>query len=347
MSKASSQQQIIIVLWKWDNLTKINANALSEADFEAHIADIEKGKGLYYEELAVEESPICKNPLLVRVNIYNDNNQTQRLFLAVLQLYIRPVNEVMLFLHRANFYGEKEVGEFRKMFSDASLKCFLFSEARDFIYYSTKNAGFLNETGGFYAQREPSSGEFIRTFDRDSKKVKQPYFDRVWQYYRDEFQSKVFMLKQELFDAWFPLMLPNQPEIIAKSLLIARLNEQKERALIERVNSFLGLYIQEEADSKAHDDAQLDQQYAIKTALNKIAQLERNEGKSYLFDDAVANFQYDSDGSETTLYTIYQSVKRSMTEILFQGKGDTGKTNMRVLAQEFNTLIKALPGDIS
>lgn len=354
MKKESSKQQLIIVLWKWDNLTKVNANSLSKEEFEMHIANITQGRGVYYEELTVENSPICKNPLFVQVNIYNDNEQTHKLFLAVLQQYIQPGNEVLLFLHRANFYGEKEVSELRKSFEGSSLKCFLFSDARDYIYYSTKNSGLLNETGGFYAQRDISSGEFTRTFDRKTKSVKQPYFDRVWLYYREEFQTKVFMLKQELFDAWFPLMLPDQPGKIDKSQLLALLSQNKDRLLIERVNSFIGRFHQEdqypdgtyEANSEVTNDGKLEKINAVNTALNKIAHLERHDGQSYLFDDFVANFQYEADSS-TTISVFYLSIRASLIEFLSNGDGLVSKAAMRSLAQQFNNLIQALPGNIS
>ena len=336
----NKRQQILIVLWKWENFGGgVNAKLFRERRFEKHVAQIERGQGVYYQEFPVEYSELCPDAKFVQASIYKDDTNTERLFFALLEHYISPESEVLLFLHRAHFYTDEDVVAIRARFGKNNLKCFLFADGRDYIYYATQKSGLLNDAGGFFIQRDKDTDEYIETFDEARRVVRQPYFDRVWSHYRDEFQQKIFTLKEELFNCWFELLLPGQPAQIAVEEVKDRLNRQPERLLLFRVKSFLGYYTGVDLSGM--------ERFELKKEERAVEELERKEGKSYLFDDAIANLAIEKERDRPLIVETYGEAKQMLEQVLFGLDINTSQSALRDLADKFNLLVHVFPGELS
>lgn len=338
-------QQIMIVLWKWENLGGgVNAKLFREKKYEKHLNDITLGRGHYYEEYAVEPSALCPAPCFVQTSIYKDDTNTENLLFALLTKYVSPKNEVLLFLHRAHSYSDNDVKAILSKFGKNKIKCFLFADGRDYLYYDTQKSGLLDDDGNFFIQRDEDTDEYIETFDEELMVVKQPYFDRVWSHYREEFQKKVFELKEEIFNCWFNLLLPDEPDQIAKNKLTDQLNEDSNRVLMFRINSFLGHY---KINASKNENYGPTEQYNIKKELKRIEQLERLEGKSYLFDDAIANLKIEKKRGRPLVIETYSEITALMEQILFTPKFPVTKSTLRELADKLNLLVQVTPGELS
>lgn len=280
----------------------------------------------------------------MQASIYKDDANTERLFFALLEHYIAPESEVLLFLHRAHFYKDEDVVAIRARFGKSNLKCFLIADGRDYIYYATQKSGLLNDAGGFFIQRDPDTDEYVETFDEKGQFVRQPYFDRVWLHYRDEFQRKVFILKEELLNCWLELLLPGQPASIAVNELIERLSRRHERLLLYRIKSFLGIY---KGANSAAEISDPEQYFRFKKEVQEVEQLERREGKSYLFDDAIANLAIENERDRPLIGEIYEDTKRLLEQVFFGSNTYISQSDLRELADRFNLLVQVFPGELS
>lgn len=190
--------------------------------------------------------------------------------------------------------------------------------------------------GNFFIQRDPDTELDIETFDETLQIVRQPYFDRVWSHYRDEFQQKIFALKEELFNCWFELLLPGQPAQIAVEEVKDRLNRQPERLLLFRVKSFLGYYTG--VDLSGMEQFELKEERAVE-------ELERKEGKSYLFDDAIANLAIEKERDRPLIVETYGETKQMLEQVLFGPDINTNQSALRELADKFNLLVHVFPAN--
>ena len=353
------RQQIIIVNWKWTDykerisadelLGEMGQNGLKEGvneiifekgNYQVHLEDIQKGRGGYFQEHSAEYSEMCPQGKFVKVGIYKDSKHTEQLLYAVLDQYIKVGCDVLLFLHRGHFYKEEDVLALQERYKECRIKCFLMADGRDYIYYATQKSGLLNDKGGFFNGRDKDLKSYIKTFDREKGIVKQPYFDRVWAHYRFEFQSQVFELKEEIFAAWFKLLLPFQPEEIAVVDLKEYLAQQTGRALLYRINSFIGRHKSSQLKGVTLDPEAIQ----LKKEEKEVVNLEKAERKSFLFDDAIANIGFQDPMEQE----YYQEAAQALSVILFDPNyTKTTKFALRNLAEKFNLLVKATPGEFS
>jgi len=338
-----TEKKILIVNWKWKQFENghVNENILTKEEFKHYTKNIDEGKGKFYEEFAVEESTSCPNALLVATAIYKVNGDTRRLLYALIDKYAKKGNRVMVFLHRSNFYKEKDVDHLLKHFKKRIAKCFLFAFGRDYIYYNTRQAGLLNDTGGFFRGRDPNSDEKIETFNKKENKVKQPYFDRVWQYYETEFETKILNLKEELFDCWLPLLLPDKNEDITRTELLEAIRSADEKALFFRLKSFLGKY---ESLDEVKD-------FEVKNPLEKelevIKKLEKAHKESFMFDDCIVNLEHDNMSGKFLVKEVYDDTKEKIDHLLFgHEKATIEKATIREVAATMEELVKVIPGEI-
>lgn len=345
-----AEQQIMIVNWRW-NVFKggINEKIFREKNLDKYLGNITAPEHeKYYRELDVEYSSQCPHGKFVMTDIYADGEKTQQLFFALLAHYISPENKVLLFLHRGHFYDEADVSAIRKQFGKFDVKCFLVADGRDFIYYNTKRSGLLNESGDFFIQRDQETDEFIETYDEKTQTVKQPYFDRVWSYYQEEFQSKVFILKEELFDRWFELLLPDKEDRIEIDDLKELLHRKPERNLLFRIKSFLGYY-KNRSIGKGNKDPE--QSFLSTISLTKerlaVERQEETDGRSYLFDDAIENLAIEKERERPLLVEAYNDAKLLIEYILFGSETYTSKSELRQLAEKLNLLVQVTPGELS
>lgn len=338
------EQKVMIINWKWLQNKHINATLLQQEDIKPFTDPIKKGEGIFYRKYKVEPSELCPDALVIAVSIYKDNEETQHLLNNIIDRYAKPHAKVMVFLHRSNYYEDDDVEYLLNHFKGRISKCFLFGDGRDYIYFKTQRAGFLDDLGGFEKRRDKITGEKIITFDEETQQVKQPYFDRVWQYYESEFETKIVELKEELFDQWLPFLLPHQSYKINREQLLNAIHYAEDRCLFFRIKSFVGKY-DEIKKLDAKDD--FDKMNDLKKELDAIKKLEQKEKTSYIFDDCRVNLEYEQKNGRELVATVYHEVVEKLDHLLFKNNGNVfSKDDVRALSQKMEILIKVIPGYI-
>jgi len=330
--------KIMIINWRWGDLEALHTeDSIQYKELEQ--LPIEQLEGRYYKEYPVEPSELCKNAKVVTTAIYNeDKTLSKPLFHKIIDHHTNEGSQVMVFLHRTNHYEEEDVEELLNDFDGRVSKCFLFADGRDYLYYKTQKSGFLDDAGGFMNQRDRDTEIRVKTFDQE-KGVLQPYFDRVWTYYEGEFESKIFQLKEEIFDQWLPILMPRQPQQIEQEKLLEALKGAK-HLLYLRVKSFLGFYDELYAKREGKPDN------ALQNELDKIRDLEKQRKVSYIFDDARQNLRYDSKYGKPLVSSVYEEAIEALKAILFKDRAAIPVVEIREFARTMEDLIKVVPGEI-
>ena len=332
------KQKIMFIVWKWNPLEAINEKSFEKRTLQSYIDEIGATSidSKFYREYLAEQSRLCPDAKIVASYIYN-TSETLPLLVALLNYYATNEAEVMVFLHRGDNYNEEEVKYLLQTFNKRIINCFLFADGRDFIYHKTQGSGFLDDAGGFRNGKDRKTGELISTF-KDGL-VRQPYFDRVWSYYTMEFESKVYQLKEELFEAWFPLLLPANTALVQRESLIETIKNH-ERLLWIRLRSFVGLYIHRY--NLEDDDETDDEEW-------RLTQLEKKMKTSLVFDDCIQNLEHFRQKNENFVLNEYNKVKKQLKELLFNENPPQvsfTKEQIRNLADDFNYLVKVIPGEM-
>lgn len=344
--KDERPEQIMFIVWKWVDLEVINEKSLEKGKLSEYLGDIQNNKTSFYKEYKVEKGTLDLDAKVVSTFIYN-TKETRVLLYALLEKYAVNDNEVMVFLHRGDFYKEQDVDDLLSHFRDRVYNCYLFADGRDYIYHKTQKSGFLDDAGGFRNGIDRETGEGIQTFDTETQKVKQPYFDRVWEYYKIEFEIKVFQLKEELFDCWFPFLLPNYPEKISLKKLIDTINTQNDRMLWLRLKSFANQFNQEiNKLNEVLDAEKIDSLEEEKKALEKF---EKKQKISYFFDDCINNLNHHRKEGHTFVADVYDEAKITLEKLLFEEETHDrviSKSEIRQLADQLNYLVKVIPGEL-
>jgi hypothetical protein len=332
------KKKLMIVLWKWDGLKHVNSTVFSAKELEHLSQNIEKGKAVFYQEYLVESSRLCPEATFLAVSIYNEP-ATRNLLYVLLDHYVSKDQEIILLLHRANFYEDRDIESIRRRYRGKIQKCFLFADGRDYIYYKTEKSGLLDDTGRFFVGRDPDTQVKVITFEDGV--VKQPYFDRAWYYYSIEFEIKVFQLKEELFDVWFPFLLPYGDEQISKKALLDALDGSKDRLLLYRLKSFLGYYEQSKIEKKNFEDSR-----HLKKERDAIEDLEYKEKKSYDFDDCIVNLKQE-ESSQPFVAGAYRDARMLIEHTLFKDiHHPVKKEVLRNIADKLNHLVSVIPGQM-
>lgn len=334
----------MIIVWKWRDMERVNELVWDEKKFDYYSNHAEEGKGVFFKEYAVEYSEICPDAYIVATPIYNANENTRRLLDALIEQYIRNNNEVMLFLHRSNDYEQIDVDRLLDRFKGRISRCFLFADGRDYLYYKTQKSGILDDVGSFHEQRDRVTGDKITIYD--GERIKQPYFDRVWQYYEIEFETKVFQFKEDLFDQWLPFLLPYNTNDISRSALLSALRKKESPVLEFRLKSFLGKY-NTEVLSKLDPEENFEDYDALDEESKAIAVLEKEEGVSYIFDDCIANLKYQKSQGKEFISDAYEEA-RSLLDVAIYGPEteDVSKATLRDIAVKLDYLVKVIPGEL-
>jgi hypothetical protein len=294
-------------------------------------------------EYYVADSP---NDLVVIANLYNDKN-TIELLKSILMQYMQEEQEVMLFLHRNNYYESDTITQ---LLNDGSLtalkKCFLFAFGRDHIYYNNdKNTGLLDQAGGFKIDKAKG----IITFDKKESKVLKSYFNEVWNYYKHEFYDKIM----ELMDDFFTFCMPYQKKEgnINKNEFLASI-KGSDKYLYIRLRSFLDDFKKPVYQDNSNDDESQEYLEYIESVdkFNKekeaFEEFEKKALKSYILDDFLANLKATHDGSNAI--PSYKELKRQLTPIcLEQSEGDEfDMDNFININKLFNELLESLPREL-
>lgn len=332
-----SGKRIIIINWRWRVFKGgVNATVLDERNYQNQPEAIEKDKGHYYQEYSVEQD---KDALVVALDIYKDNDATDALLKAVLSRYLLPENEVLLFFHRGHFFKDADLGALKSELGNRG-KYFLMADGRDYIYYYTHKGGLLDDNGSFYAQEDDDLGVYVETYNKDSGKVVQQYFNRVWQFYQFAFQQKVFELKEALCVVLMPFLMPNKSDVIQVGEL-KHVIETEKNLLRFRLENFIG--IKPVNTTKLTDP----RTKAYHESRDKLERLEKDLGKSYFFDDLLANI-HASPEYENFMANAYKEVCDDLNEVIFNPKQETtDKATLRKLITHFNELISRIPGELS
>jgi hypothetical protein len=338
------RKKIMFIVWKWRDMERVNELIWDEKKFDFYSNHVEEGRGVFFKEYAVEYSEMCPDACIVATPIYNVNENTRRLLDALLEQYACDGNEVMLFLHRSNDYEQQDVDRLLAQFKGRIARCFLFADGRDYLYYKTQKSGILDDVGSFHEQRDPITGDKITIYD--GEKIKQPYFDRVWQYYEIEFETKVFQFKEDLFDQWLPFLLPNNTNDISRSALLGALRKEEEPVLEFRLKSFLGKY-NSEVISKLDPEENFEDYDALEEESKAIALLEKKEGVSYIFDDCIANLEYQKSQDKEFISEAYEDARYLLDVVLYGPETESvSKATLRDIAVKLDYLVKVIPGEL-
>ena len=334
------KQRTIIIIWKWLSFYehKINDELLSTGQFKYLSQNIKKGKGKFYFEYDVAKSDHSQNAKVIISSIYN-GVETRNVLYQLIKQYAFKDNNVLLFLHRGNHYKKKDVEEILNKNPNVD-KCFLFADGRDFIYYNTKSKGLLDDTGRFKIGRDKNDNA-VSVLDRDTKQINQPYFDNVWNYYEHEFKRKIFELCEDIFDELAEFLLPKKENHFPVQAIVEKV-KTAEKCLYIRIKSFLEYYERDYSNGTV-DFEEYDQ---IQDELEKLSQFEKEQNRSYIFDDCSANLEKQDTKEEKKISKTYSQLEKFMRPIFLPAKdANIDKEKLRKLRTHFQKLIEVIPGD--
>ena len=325
----------LIINWKWTELEdhELNQDLLEKNPYlRKKYSHIEQVNGLLYKIYPVEEesnSSIHANiDQVITVNI-NNGDLSKEVLENVVNHFTDQDTCTYLFLHRGHNFGYEEV----KYFLTSNLnihRCFLFHGRNDFLYYSTFNDGLLDNSGGFYVR--PKKG--VSVLNEDSTAVKKRFFDRVWAYYTNELEHKLFELRHHFIQAYLPLLKNDQ---ITYRELHSILN-QPSTLLQLRFESMLGYY--NDLDPYASKDKEKREKREL------LELLERKQGQSYTLDDWRVNiaFEENKEHIEQALDNLCQLLQELLNQTFEEVKL---KEVLQEVVEGMEHLIKLLNGEIN
>lgn len=326
----STKERIAIIFWRWRSFQKNDSIPIMDKTFwnnTDNLKLLETPELAFDYELADKYEVFFKNmdkekienPSAWVVRSYIENCENGLTFLKKMVQYFEKVNrEIFVFLHRGEGFKVDDVTAVLKKTEAA--KCFLFGGGRDYIYYATQSEGLLGENGKFFSQRTyTENGQkypAIHVANDKKKRIFQPHFDKVWEYYKHEFDIKTFELREDLLSFLLPIFedrVPDNGEL--KTLL------EKEYGLFLRVKNFIGL---------------------PRTKKEKIAfkKLEESREKSYSFDDLKENLNRKNNGNLEVLNDIQQHLQSLFFRDVLNT--ETIQTHCLELQKKFNELIKII-----
>ena len=344
-------RKVLLVVWKWaitgskgQPLVQLDDRAWETENLNMYIDHTQEGEGVFYDVFPAEPSLMSSGARVVAATIINVGERSRPLLDTLINEYATEENELIVMLHRGNFYTEEDVDHILTKFGERITSCFLFANGRDYIYYQTQQSGLLDDIGNFYSGWIPGTGNKVETFD--GQHVKQPYFDRVWDYYRSEFELKVFQLKEELMEAWLPFLLPGASEKTNTESLIEALSssDYTSRVLYYRTKSFANQY----AAIKTLDvEKDFERLHELTKERKSIEKFERASGESFLFDDCIQNLMRQRKTTKVYVNEAYQEVLVILHNMLFKDqKQQVTQADIRHLLDKFNYLVKIIPGEL-
>ena len=311
MTNYSDNQRTMFILWRWKAL---------------------------HQNLDFDEVPISKSPNDKIIRINKDNIEVG--ISLICELAKKEKGTLFIFLHRNHGLNEKHVEIILSRLEKQGLKgqiikCFLFSDGRDYIYYKTQREGLLDGIGGFFEgfyrldQDGKRKKEFISVLEDDKKHVKYAHFNRTWKYYSNEFFEKINTLFIDLMAefTFFQNGMDNDKTISSQSWKeeLEQLDKVENKFLLYRLKSFLGLY-------DLNDDGKKD----LEAELNALSTFEKKEEVSYVFDDVGSNLGKHHNDDVGTDYKSLQSLLLPIfTEV---------ETNfsLKTIRDHFETLLQTL-----
>ena len=181
----------------------------------------------------------------------------------------------------------------------------------------------LGDNGEFYSSSPDRKAPGVKVADDIQKKVYQPHFDKIWQYYHHEFGLKIFELKTDLLTHFYKIYSPD----IALSRVELQKHLAKNRSLYLRVKSF----------THNGEAGHLSPQELI-----ELEEFEAEHHKSYVFDDCKRNLE-ELEGIKKE----YEDINDYLCQILFDPPTSKQKevrlrSHLQVIEKEFRELVYAL-----
>lgn len=279
----SKKKKIAVIVWKWQELKSRTLTREILADYKNEKLAEWIGKYLQTYEVVKKRTggkkPSMTGNQVVCIRTAKGIAEDSLAFLQDLADHYRtayPQAEIYYFLHRTDGFSFKTISALYER--NAVDKCFLFSDGQDFIYYPSQEMGLLHD-GGYFHYEPPSRNQpEVRVANEKNKWVYNAYFYPTWRYYSNEYYTKAIELREDLLDYYL--------------------------TKIDQLDSEVSLYYLKEIL-----DTDGDLQLRVKSLLNhrslngqdleSLRLLERQQQKSYSFDDLKAFVQKDDQLKKT------------------------------------------------
>jgi hypothetical protein len=309
--------RLMIILWSWRTLTKAP----------------------FFDTVQVHQSQ--GRDKIIRINKRKEDKGDE-IIIEQAKSYFQD-HDIFVFLHRDHGFDENIIlqllNDLQKYQTDSNrvLRCFLFSEGRDFIYYQTKEEGLL--ASGDFMRNARYKSRFnnpdgktekidvtIKDLDTKEKMVKPQHFDRVWNYYQNEFEKKIISLQIDTIAAFVEIMNP-----AVNDELISCMNwKVKIEALEEKTSDYLLLRLKSFLD---YEDMKLSP-----TELQALQEFEKEKQISYEFDDCSVNL---GEHLIEEVQEAYQILRDRLKPVFLEQIQDCS-FSLNELNEDFENLVKAL-----
>ncbi len=300
----SKKKKIAVIVWKWQELKERELTSTGLADYHSNkLTDwIEKHLQTYevVKKRTGGKEPIKTGNQVVCVRTTRGIAGESLSFLQDLADYYRreyPTAEIYYFLHRTDGFSSSTINALYER--DAVDKCFLFSDGQDFIYYPSQKMGLLHDGGYFHYEPASRNNPEVRVADEKNKWVYNAYFYPTWKYYTSEYYTKAIELREDLLDYYL--------------------------TKIDQLDNEVPLYyfrevLEADDDLKLRVRSLLDHPALNEDDLERLKSLERQQQKSYSFDDLKAFVQKNNQlekvhlGLLKAMNTLYQAEPDSTTD---------------------------------
>ena len=249
MSKPYPNERVMLICWSWREFEKagyiVNHKLLNQSAYQKAFDQPSAFQNKLFDEYRVcdqlpdgSKLPVDPKAVVVRTYIeqeaHNLNSLSFKYLKALIEHYNTADNELFVFLHRADEFTDLEVGAVLK--DTGAEKCFLIGGGISHIYYrGFRNQGILGDNKYFYRAAVEKDKPAITVANNKTKQLFQPHFDKVWDYYKHEFQTKIFELKEDLLSFFYVVYPDDVPWDGEKMLKMLKENE----CLFLRVHSFI------------------------------------------------------------------------------------------------------------
>jgi hypothetical protein len=320
MNVTKSSKRTMIILWKWKDLELINHQT-------------------GYDEVKIAKSEEDK---IIRIN----KPEVKTVIDLIVDFTFKEIGDVFIFLHRNHGFNESHVNiileRLQSLMNSKKIKCFLFSDSRDFIYYSVQKEGLLDETGLFAEYDlilKNENGEEYETevsvLEYDEKGellgVKYQHFNRTWKYYENEFYEKIKCLGIDLMTRiTFNDKINQASSVSLWHEYLAQFNNKQDKFIWYRLKSLLGFHI-------IADDMDAADKKIIEKELALLSHYERSQEMSFSFDDVRVNLEeHHVDGVDTAYKKLCDTLNPVVT--------NTSNTiiNIKEIRDVFGNLLKRL-----
>lgn len=309
----------MIILWKWHEL---------EDDKCDH--DIVK----------VAKSEDDK---IIRINIRDVNKIIQ----LIIEFASIQKGDVFIFLHRNHDLDESHVEEILKLLHPylrkRRIKCFLFSNARDFIYYQTGKEGLLDSIGlfanGYFKFEDEDGNEYeekisVLEYDENGQRlgVKYQHFNRTWNYYYNEFYDKIKTLGVDLMTRITLNEAINQKLTTKEwNTYLSKFIADDNRLVWYRLKSLLGYYAFSENTNKEN-------KLLLGKELDNLKDYEEQTEISFSFDDVKVNLEKHY---RKTVQVAYGKLCKKLVPIIENNENAT-IISIEEIRDVFGKLLKTL-----